>query len=148
MKVKIKKINPNVTFPKQMTPGSAAWDIYVPNDLEMPSDGTYIYPGKNLTFKCGFSLGIPEGYYVSIVPRSSMGKRGLYLRNAPATIDQDFTGEISIMLQNLGTEPQPIRPGDRVAQMILHKYHDFEFEEVDEIEQTERGSGGFGSTGK
>lgn len=147
MNVKIKRLRPGVLFPTRATKGSAGWDLYAPYDPEIPSDGTYIYPGRNLTFKCGFSLGIPEGYYVSIVPRSSMGKRGLYLRNAPATIDQDYTGELSIMLQNLGNEPQLIKPGDRVAQMILHKYHEFEFEEVEELSPTERGNGGFGSTG-
>jgi len=163
MKVKIKRIRPGVLFPTQGTPGSAGWDIYVPKGAFEDQYATYnalyvhgsydlsyadIGPGNILSFKCGFALEIPEGYYVSVVPRSSMGKKGLYIPNAPATIDRDFRGELTIMIQNLGVETQRIREGDRVAQMILHKYHDFEFEEVSELDETNRGAGGFGSTGK
>ena len=141
MKIKIKFTHPKAFSPTQATKGSAGWDIYSP-------DSHVILPSGSIMVRTGVSLGIPEGYYISIVPRSSMGKRGIIIPNAPGTIDSDYTGEICVMLHNLTVFPVSVTEGDRIAQMILHKYQPLEFERVDAITETERGSGGFGSTGK
>lgn len=128
--------------PRQATKGSAGWDLYSPETIVLkPNEVTFI--------KLRFCLQIPEGYYVSIVPRSSMGKRGIIIPNSPGTIDSDYTGEIMIMLLNMNPDyTVEIANGERIAQMILHQYHDIEFEVTDHFKNTDRGSGGFGSTGK
>lgn len=140
-KLKIVLLSEKSILPTQATTGSAGWDLYSPEGYHLMSSGVVMV-------KTGIKLGIPKGYYVSIVPRSSMGKKGVIIPNAPGTIDSDYTGEICVMLHNLTVLPVSINPGDRIAQMILHKYEPIDFEIVDVIEETSRGSGGFGSTGK
>jgi dUTP pyrophosphatase len=83
---------------------------------------------------------------VSLVPRSSYGKKKIFIANSPGTIDSDYTGEICVMLYNLSDDFFYIKQGDRIAQMILQWYNEFDFQVVEEFETTERGSGGFGST--
>lgn len=141
MKLQIKFSHPKAFSPTQATKGSAGWDVYSPENY-------VIHPSGSILVRTGISLGIPEGYYLSLVPRSSMGKRGIIIPNAPGTIDSDYTGELCVMLHNLTIFPVSINEGDRIAQIILHKYHPLEFERVEAIVETERGSGGFGSTGK
>lgn len=139
-KLKIVKLDPLVSIPKRCSNKAAGWDIYSNETIK-------IGPGVTRHLKTGFRLGIPENHYVAIVPRSSLGKRGIVIPNTPATIDEDYTGEIGILLKNTTPDTITITYGERVAQMILHKYEEFEFEEVWSLEQTSRGDGGFGSTG-
>lgn len=141
-KIKIMYLPGSTYPPKQATRGSAGWDLFSPETVILkPNQVTFI--------KLRFCIQIPEGYYISIVPRSSMGKRGVIIPNSPGTIDSDYTGEIMIMLVNINPDLDvQINNGDRIAQMILHKYHDMNFEVTDHFKNTDRGSGGFGSTGK
>ena len=74
-------------------------------------------------------------------------KRGLTMLNSPGTIDSDYRGEIMCIVVNLSNEPQTIEPGERIAQMIIARYEQIAWEEVDTLEETNRSSGGFGSTG-
>ena len=143
MKLKIKLFTDDASFraPVQSTPGSAGWDIYAMEDVNIP-------PMEMRTLRTGFGLQIPKGYYISVVPRSSYGKKRIMISNSPATIDSDYTGEISIMLLNNSLDFFSINKGDRIAQMILQPYIDIELEVTDEFQHTTRGSGGFGSTGK
>lgn len=142
MKLKIKYL-PGATFPpKQATQGSAGWDLYC-NEIKV------LNPNEVAFLKLGFCLEIPEGYYVSIVARSSMAKRGIIIPNSPGIIDSDYTGEIMVMMINLNPDfAIQLAPGDRIAQMLLHKCEPIDFEVTDSLKYTERGSGGFGSTGK
>lgn len=128
-------------MPTQATSGSAGWDVYSLEDIALP-------PGQMKIIPCGFGLEIPTNYYVSIVPRSSFGKKLIWLPNSPATIDSDYRGEIHVMLMNLGQDQFYIKAHDRIAQLILHQYNHMEFNVVDQFTQTNRGEGGFGSTGK
>ena len=68
--------------------------------------------------------------------------------NSPGTVDEDYRGEIHVIMINLGAEPFTINRGDRIAQMVVTRYERVEWIEVEELEQSGRGSGGFGSTGK
>lgn len=129
-------------IPMQATKGAAGWDVYANEEVNIP-------PLSMRTITTGVSMAIPDGYYVSIVPRSSMGKKRIIIPNGPATIDSDFRGILSVMLINLSMEESyHIQRGNRIAQMILQKYETIEFEEVNDLDETERGSGGYGSTGK
>jgi len=140
MKIKIKKFREDARIPTQATHGSAGWDLY-------SIDTMTLEPGMVKKIPLGIGMEIPDGYYVSIVPRSSLGQNGILLTNSPATIDSDYRGEISCMLLNSDSLPYIINKGNRIAQLILHRYHDMEFEESDDLNGTLRGSGGFGSTG-
>ena len=140
MKVKLKIFTDELfRKPVQATPGSAGWDIYAIQDNTIP-------PREMKIIKTGFGVQVPKGYYVSLVPRSSYGKKKIFIANSPGTIDSDYTGEICVMLYNLSDDFFYIKQGDRIAQMILQWYNEFDFQVVEEFETTERGSGGFGST--
>lgn len=134
-------------LPVKSTPGSAGWDVFasLPPDiyLEIPS-------GERIAVPTGLFLEIPHGYVVSLRPRSGLAlKHGLTLPNSPATIDSDYRGELKIIMINLGKETVRINHGDRIAQLLLEKVEDFEWEVSDRenFSQTDRGTGGFGSTG-
>jgi len=143
MKLKIKLFTGDASFrpPGQSTPGSAGWDIHATEDVVVP-------PLEMRILRTGFGLQIPKGYYISIVPRSSYGKKRIMITNSPGTIDSDYTGEISIMLYNNSMDFFFIKKGDRIAQMILLQYNEMEFDYVEQFDITDRGDGGFGSTGQ
>lgn len=95
----------------------------------------------------GLYIELPEGTFGMITPRSGLAaKNGITIVNSPGIIDETYRGEIKIILCNMGRQPFRIYNGDRIAQMILMKYENIEFEIVEELSQTERGEGGFGST--
>eukprot|EP01136_Pigoraptor_vietnamica_P019649 Opistho-1_new@67489 len=97
----------------------------------------------------GLFLEIPDGFEVQIRPRSGLAvKQGITCLNTPGTIDADYRGEIKVILINLSLEPQTIRTGDRIAQMVLQKVEKINWKPVSGISATERGAGGFGHTGK
>lgn len=68
--------------------------------------------------------------------------------NSPGTVDEDYRGEIQVIVINLGTEPFTINRGDRIAQMVVARYERVEWAETGALGGSRRGAGGFGSTGK
>lgn len=96
----------------------------------------------------GLFIELPEGYEMQVRPRSGLAaKHGLSLVNAPGTIDADYRGEIKVILVNLSNTPHELKPGERVAQLVVSQFTRVEWEPVEELGETERGAGGFGSTG-
>lgn len=96
----------------------------------------------------GLFIALPQGYEAQIRPRSGLAaKRGLTMLNSPGTIDSDYRGEIKCIVVNLSNEPQTIEPGERIAQMVIAKYEQIEWQPVESLDETQRGAGGFGSTG-
>ena len=96
----------------------------------------------------GRFIELPEGYEMQVRPRSGLAaKHGLSLVNAPGTIDADYRGEIKVILVNLSNTPYELKPGERVAQLVVSQFTRVEWEPVEELGETERGTGGFGSTG-
>jgi dUTP pyrophosphatase len=86
---------------------------------------------------------------MQIRPRSGLAaKHGITVLNSPGTIDADYRGEIKVILVNLSNTPFTIEPGERIAQMIVARYEQVEWQAVESLSETERGAGGFGSTGK
>lgn len=97
----------------------------------------------------GLRIALPPGYEAQIRPRSGLAiKSGLTLLNTPGTIDADYRGEIKVILVNLGTEPQQIHPGERIAQMVISAYTRVAWDQTTELGETVRGEGGFGHTGR
>jgi dUTP pyrophosphatase len=96
----------------------------------------------------GLFMELPVGTEAQIRPRSGLAfKNGITVLNTPGTIDADYRGEIKVLLVNLSNEPFTIEPGERIAQMVVAKHEQVEWEEQSELSESERGAGGFGSTG-
>jgi len=97
----------------------------------------------------GLYIALPEGFEAQIRPRSGLAaKQGLTVLNSPGTIDADYRGEIKVILVNLSNNAVQIHDGDRVAQMVIARYEQAHWTEVETLDETMRGAGGFGSTGK
>ena len=130
-------------MPEYQTAGSAGMDIRVALD-----EPVVLQPLERKLMPTGLYMALPEGYEAQIRPRSGLAiKRGLSLVNTPGTIDSDYRGEIMVPLINLSQEPQTINDGERIAQMIIAKYEQIEWQAVNELDDTKRGEGGFGHSG-
>ena len=134
------------TMPTKGTFYSAGWDIYF-----NPSDGvsSVLQPGEHSMLETNVKMAIPVGYVGLLFARSGISiKRDLGLKNMVGVIDSDFRGELKVVLWNTGKESQEIKPGERIAQLVIMPYaFGLQSFEVDELDDTERGEGGFGSTG-
>jgi dUTP pyrophosphatase len=105
-------------------------------------------PGARHAVATGFAVAIPNGFEVQVRPRSGLAlKHGITCLNTPGTIDSDYRGEVKVILANLGSEPFPIKRGDRIAQLVPAAVQRASVIEVTSLDETERGAGGFGSTG-
>ena len=156
----IKKIDPNLMFnavsvwvkPTAKTGLTTAADYNVnPNVEEYTIRAVIIMVNGRVLIPSGFNIQLPKGYSSNIRPRSGLSlKYGLIIVNSPGTIDEDYRGDVGIILSNQGNASVIIVDGERIAQMKLEKDIEWEFEEVDTLEEltnTDRGTGGFGSTG-
>lgn len=141
VKVKILK-KEGLELPKYQTEFSAGADIYAFID-----EPILLKKGETKLIPTGIQLDIPDGYEVQLRPRSGLAlKNQLTMLNTPATIDQDYRGNIGVILTNFG-EDFLIEPKMRIAQMVIKPVEQIEWVLVDKLEETERGSGGFGHTG-
>lgn len=96
----------------------------------------------------GLFIALPPSYEAQVRPRSGLAiKKGITVLNAPGTIDADYRGEVCVVLVNLSSEPFVIEDGERIAQMIVARHEQVEWDEVEVLTDTERGAGGFGHTG-
>lgn len=139
--VGLHKISQDAITPSKQTQGAAAYDVYASVDVILKT-------GERKAVATGLKVEIPQGYYLSVRPRSGLAiKNGITCINTPGTIDSDYRGEIFILMINLGNEDFPIKKGDRIAQLLLEKEISIDWQETDELSQTQRGEGGFGSTG-
>jgi dUTP pyrophosphatase len=130
--------------PQHQTIHSAGVDLYA--NLDEPIS---LKPLERVLIPTGLHFALPEGYEAQIRPRSGLaGKHGITVLNSPGTLDADYRGELKIILVNLSNEAFVINDGERVAQMVVAKYEQVEFEAVEELDETERGQGGFGHTGR
>mgnify|MGYP001575437747 FL=1 len=107
-----------------------------------------IQPAETVLVPTGYSIELPEGIEAQVRPRSGLAiKHQVGILNSPGTIDSDYRGEIKVILTNFGKEPFTIRRGDRIAQLVVHRYVRIIWQEVDRLAETRRGEGGFGHTG-
>jgi len=119
-------------------------------DLRARVDGSLsLAPGARAHMPTGIALELPAGYEAQVRPRSGLALRhGLTLLNSPGTIDADYRGEVGVVLINHGQETVTIRRGDRIAQLVVQRLPEIQFEEAEALAPTERGAGGFGHTGE
>jgi dUTP pyrophosphatase len=128
-------------LPSYATPGAAGLDVVSAEDITLQ-------PGDRHAVATGFAIAIPPGHEVQVRPRSGLAlKHGITCLNTPGTIDEDYRGEVRVILANLGGEPFPIRRGERIAQLVPAVVTRAQFDEVETLDETARGAGGFGSTG-
>lgn len=145
LNVQIRKLRENAVIPAYATPGAAAVDLYAAVDAD-----TVIEPGARCPVPTGLAmdLGTPDAVAL-IYARSGLGCRlGIVPANCVGVIDSDYRGEIVVCLQNNGSEPYVVHPGDRVAQMVFAPVFRAAFAVTDSLSSTDRGAGGFGSTGR
>ncbi|HWJ59172.1 MAG TPA: dUTP diphosphatase [Sphingomicrobium sp.] len=129
-------------LPTYATHGAAGLDVVAAEDLVLE-------PGGRHAVATGFAIAIPTGFEVQVRPRSGLAlKHGVTCLNTPGTIDEDYRGEVKVILANLGAEPFEVKRGERIAQLVPAPVLKAQFLEVAELEATHRGAGGFGSTGR
>jgi dUTP pyrophosphatase len=139
--LKVKKLHPDAIIPTRGSAKASGLDLYA-------LEATEIQAGDRQLVKTGVAFGIPEGYEIQVRPRSGLSlKTGLIVKNSPGTVDQDYTGECSVIMANIGERTEKIKAGDRIAQAVLVPVAIPELEIVEELSNTERGSNGFGSSG-
>ena len=130
-------------LPEYATEFSAGLDVRAAND-----EPVVLAPLARAIIPTGLYLEIPRGYEVQVRPRSGLAaKKGVTVLNSPGTIDSDYRGEVCVILVNLSSEPFTVERGERIAQLIIARYEQIQWEEVGELSSSDRGEGGFGSTG-
>lgn len=133
----------HVELPSYQTHGSAGMDLRAA--IVSP---LCIEPGRRMLVTTGLAIAIPAGYEGQVRPRSGLAnKHGITVLNAPGTIDSDYRGEVKVLLVNLGDETFEVKPGDRIAQLLISPVSRAELALVGELDETARGAGGYGSTG-
>jgi dUTP pyrophosphatase len=131
-------------LPAYATEGAAGMDLLAAN-----TGPIHLPPGARALVPTGLRLALPPGHELQIRPRSGLALRhGLVLPNSPGTIDEDYRGELQVIVMNAGTEPFTIERGMRIAQAVLAPVRRAAWREVPDLDTTARGEGGFGSTGR
>lgn len=147
MNIKVKRICEEAKLPTRGSEKAAAYDVYA--CLPDENAPVTIMPHQTMLIGTGLRMVPPEGFYVGVYARSGLSsKEGLRPANCVGVIDEDYRGEYLVAVHNDSEVTRSIRHGDRIAQILLQKRYDMDFEEVDELDTTGRGEGGFGSTGK
>ena len=149
MELKVKavseKIGREIPAPFYASAGAAAMDLHACLDsaVTIPAGGRTVVP-------TGIAIALPSADYVALVlARSGLGiKHGVVPSNCVGVIDSDYRGEIMVGLSNSGASDYTVRPGDRIAQLMVVPVVQARVTLVDELDETDRGAGGFGSTGR
>jgi len=136
--------NTDFELPQYATAASAGVDLKA-----AIKEAITLAPLERSIIPTGLKIALPEGYEAQVRPRSGLAaKHGITVLNSPGTIDADYRGEIGVILVNLSQSSFTIQPEERIAQLVVAKYEQIQWEETGELSQTNRGAGGFGSTGK
>jgi len=143
MKVEIKLLCKAAQMPQKMSTSSSGYDLFSANTEEI-----ILNPGDIKLVPTGIAISLTSGYEAQVRPRSGLAyKHGIGILNSPGTIDADYRGEIGVILYNFGKQEFRIQAGMRIAQLVIARYENVEFLQVEELSATVRGEGGFGHTG-
>ncbi len=142
--IKIKVVNKGrQQLPAYATSQSAGMDLRANIDTPIT-----LRPMERRIIPTGLYIALPPGFEAQVRPRSGLAlKHGITVLNSPGTIDADYRGEIGVLLVNISTDDFIITEGERIAQMVIARHEQGEFELTDELDDTERGAGGYGHTG-
>lgn len=140
--VYFKKLKPEAKQPEYAHPGDSGADLFAAEDRELQ-------PGDTVGIPTGIAIQLPPGYEAQVRTKSGIAlKKSCQVLNSPGTIDNEYRGEIVVIMHNAGREVQGFQAGDKIAQLIVSPIVQASFLEQDELTETVRGAGGFGSTGK
>ena len=164
MKIKAKRLSDTAKLPTYGSEKAACCDLYCdlrvdkcidlnPANVDFKHmeysgdcfDRVHIAPHETIKLPTGWAFQPPEGYMLQILQRSGLASKGLIPLGG--ILDEDYTGDVIVIMLNTTDKYLSINNGDRIAQMAIRPYYQGEFEEVDELDETKRGDGGFGSTG-
>ena len=138
--LRVQRLRPGARLPERATPGSTGYDLYACPDGEM------VIGQEPALVPTGIALEAPPGYDVQVRPRSGLASKGVQVTFG--TIDSDYRGEVLVTMYVLPyREPHVIRPGDRIAQLVVGRTAEVAIVEAEALSASERGSGGHGSTG-
>ncbi|WP_350455250.1 dUTP diphosphatase [Slackia heliotrinireducens] len=142
LRVPIKKLAEDAVVPSYAYDGDAGVDLRATESLVLK-------PFERALVATSLAVAIPEGYAGLVMPRSGLAiKHGISVVNAPGLIDSHYRGELKVILINLDPkEDFEINVGDRIAQLVIAKVENVDWQPVDELDATDRGAGGFGSSG-
>lgn len=130
-------------LPAYATSQSAGMDLRANID-----ESIVLHPMERRLVPTGLHIALPQGFEAQIRPRSGLAlKHGITVLNTPGTIDADYRGELMVLLINFSDTDFVINDGERIAQMVVTRHEQIEFQLVDELDDTERGAGGYGHTG-
>ncbi len=130
-------------LPAYATVASAGMDLRA--NLSEP---IVLKPLQRCIVPTGLYMALPIGYEAQVRPRSGLAiKKGITVLNTPGTIDADYRGEVCVILVNLSSEEFVIEDGERIAQMVIARHEQVEWQSVEILDETERGAGGFGHSG-
>ncbi|HZS49248.1 MAG TPA: dUTP diphosphatase [Bryobacterales bacterium] len=141
--ISVRLVHPRAQLPRfaHSSQEEAGMDLYAAEEARLK-------PGEWAVVPTGLILEIPPGYEGQVRPRSGLALRhGVTLLNSPGTIDPGYRGEVRILMVNHGRQEFHIRPGDRIAQLVIASYAAVEWKIEPALTPTARGAGGFGSTG-
>jgi deoxyuridine 5'-triphosphate nucleotidohydrolase len=131
-------------LPSYATDGAAGMDL-----LAAVTDPVIVTPGARALIPTGLAIALPPGYELQVRPRSGLALRfGIVLPNSPGTIDEDYRGEVGVIVLNTGDAPFVVERGMRIAQAVLAPVSRAAWQEVETLDSTAREAGGFGSTGR
>lgn len=130
-------------LPAYATEMSAGVDLRA--NIESPIT---LRPLERCLVPTGLRIALPAGFEAQVRPRSGLAlKKGITVLNAPGTIDADYRGEIGVILVNLSNQDFVVEDGERIAQLVVARYEQAQWEEVEVLSETVRGDGGFGHSG-
>lgn len=139
------RLGADFPLPQYATAGSAGLDLRA--CLEKPLE---LEPGRAELIPTGLAIYLQDpGLAAIVLPRSGLGHRhGIVLGNLVGLIDSDYQGELMVSCWNRGSEPFTLKPGERIAQLVVVPVVQVELEVVANFEATSRGAGGFGHSGR
>lgn len=135
----LKKLDLDTVLPTRAHADDAGLDLYGLEDA-------VVAPGEGRVLRTGVAVAVPAGHVGLVCDRSSMAKRGF--KTAGGVIDAGYRGEIGVVVWNISREPQSVKKGERIAQMLVIPIATPAPIETDDLGATARGVGGFGSTGR
>ena len=144
IEVPLVQLDPDLPLPSYARHGDAGADL-------VAREGAVLAPGGGRALvPTGVAVAIPAGWAGFLLPRSGLALRhGVTCLNTPGLIDAGYRDELKVVLVNTDPEtPYEVRPGDRIAQLVIQRVERADFQVVDELDETERGRGAFGHSGR
>ncbi|KAM7155606.1 deoxyuridine 5'-triphosphate nucleotidohydrolase, mitochondrial isoform 1-T1 [Molossus nigricans] len=140
LRLRFVRLSEHATAPTKGSARAAGYDLYSAYDYTVP-------PMEKTLVKTDIQIALPSGCYGRVAPRSGLAAKH-FIDVGAGVIDEDYRGNVGVVLFNFGKEKFEVKKGDRIAQLICERIFYPEIEEVQALDNTDRGSGGFGSTGK